>query len=188
MLPCICSPRNIFTTCCLFPIYFWLLACHSGPRKIFAAHWPLTSAKQILSGKNTEGVLKTSIFLVCLRSVFQIFDSLGPGGRLRNLSELFWTFLSWVKVSLINLFHPPSTRENITRPERSNFNIARSSSMAILGSWAFWEGPSAYIFGLVFFFAGVLFGLLASIVCVFGPSFFHLISVKHCMPDSEGQK
>ena len=104
-------------------------------RKIFAVHWPLTSAKQILFGKNTEGVLKTSIFLVCRRSVFQIFDSLGPGGRLMNLRELFWTFSQLVKVRLINLFHPPSTRENITRPERSNFNIARS------GSWAFERTP-----------------------------------------------
>ena len=89
----------------------------------------------------------------------------GPWRILRNISELF---AIRVKVSLINLFHPPSTRYAITRPQRSNFNIARSSSMAILGTWLFWESPLACNLGVLFSSSGVFLGFLLCLSALFG--------------------
>ena len=63
---------------------------------------------------------------------------------LEEMENMISEYLSFAKNSIVepmsevnlnNLFHPPSTRYSITRPQRSNLNIARSSSMAILGSW-----------------------------------------------------
>ena len=97
-----------------------------------------------------------------------VFGQWGPWGTWETLKNIFELFPIRVKVSLINLFHPPSTRYSITRPQRSNLLIARSSSMAILGSWLFWEGPLACNLGVLFSSSGVFLVFLLCFFALFG--------------------
>ena len=100
-------------------------------------------------------------------SVWHLLGQWGLWGALRNPKEHFWIFAIRAEVSLINLFHPPSTRYSVTRPQRSNFKIARSSSHDNTWFVALFKGPLGLQFGCPFLLFWCVSGLPSLLLCSF---------------------